>query len=666
MLAGLAFGSEIKRFGRSRMTRAAIVVLMLLPLVYGALYLWAFWNPFGQVNKMPVALVNDDRGAVVAGQQVNVGAEIAKSLTADDSLDWHVVDSEQARSGTEHGTYYFMLELPTDFSEAVASPLTGQPKKADLVAVYNDANNYISSTIGHTAMSQILNAVSTRISGQAVNQVLSQMLSSGAGIKQAADGAQQLADGAGRLDTGLGQADDGAGKLVSGLDTARSGSTRLAAGARQLSTGIDQATDPLLKVTKALSLVGGNTEQLQQGATAIGQAVDQIGAIAKAQDGAASVISSVIQQLSTSPDPIAANAAASLRGLQDQLQAHQFTPQIHQQLTDAQNAAISLTSTLRAPGSPLESALDQVGGTGQQLTDKLTQLRDGAQQLASGNAQLASGIAQLDDGARQLKSGTAQLQSGAAQLKTGSTELATKLADGAKQVPNWTPQQKDAIADTIGGPVQLDASHENAAPNFATGMAPFFLTLALFFGALVLWMVLRPLQNRAIAAEVLAIRVVLASYLPAAAIALFQAIILYCVVRFALGMHVVHPAATLGFMILVSCSFVAATQAINALVGPAVGRVLIMALLMLQLVSAGGMYPVETTSQPFRTLHRFDPMSFGVNGLRQLILGGIDGRLWQAIIVLIGIWAVALTISCLSARRNQLWNLSRLIPAIKI
>lgn len=46
MLVGLAFGSEIKRFGRSRMTRAAIVVLMLLPLVYGALYLWAFWDPF--------------------------------------------------------------------------------------------------------------------------------------------------------------------------------------------------------------------------------------------------------------------------------------------------------------------------------------------------------------------------------------------------------------------------------------------------------------------------------------------------------------------------------------------------------------------------------------------------------------------------------------------
>jgi putative membrane protein len=649
MLAGLAFGSEIKRFGRSRMTRAAIVVLMLLPLVYGALYLWAYWDPFGHVNKMPVALVNSDRGAVVSGQQINAGAEIAKSLTADRSLDWHVVNPEEARDGVEHGKYYFMLELPPDFSEAIASPVTGQPRQANLIAVYNDANNYISSSIGRTAIDQVLNAVSSRISGQAVNQVLSEVVSSGAGIKQAADGAKQLADGAAKVD-------DGAGQLSAGLDNARSGSAQLATGAKQLSDGINEATEPLLAVAKALSTVGGNTDQLRQGATAMQQAADQINGIAVAQDAAATGLSSVIDQVSASQDPVASNAAATLRGIQDQLRQHQFTPQIRQQLTDAQNAANAMTS---APGSPLKAALDQVGSKGQDLTNKLTQLRNGAQQVASGNAQLASGIAQLDDGAQQLKSGTAR-------LKTGSAELATKLANGAKQVPDWTTPQKNAIADTIGGPVNLETTHENTAPNFGTGMAPFFLTLALFFGALVLWMVLRPLQNRAIAAEVIALRVALASYLPAAVIGIIQAIILYGVVRFALGMHAAHPLWMLAFMVLVSCAFVAATQAINALVGPAVGRVLIMALLMLQLVSAGGMYPVETTSKPFQFLHRFDPMAYGVNGLRQLILGGIDFRLWQAVIVLIGIWAGAMAISCLSASRNQLWNLTRLLPSIKI
>jgi putative membrane protein len=634
MLAGLAFGSEIRRFGHSRMTRVAIVVLMLLPLVYGALYLWAYWDPFGHTNKMPVALVNSDRGAVVSGQQFNAGAEIVKSLTADGSLDWHVVDLKDARSGVDHGKYYFMVELPPDFSAAIASPVTGQPKKANLIAVYNDANNYISTSIGRTAISQVLNAVSSRISGQAVNQMLSVVVSSGSGVKQAADGAAEL--------------DGGAGQLVTGLDTARSGSESLAGGAKRLSDGINQATDPLLAVSKAVSQIGGNTEQLQQGAAALQQASDQIGVVATAQDAAANSLSSVIDQLSARQDPLANN----LRGIQDQLRGHQFTPQIRQQLTDARNAAIAMTAGLRGPGSPLGSALDQVGSKGQDLTNKLTQLRNGAQQVASGNAELASGIVKLDDGARQLKS--------------GSAELATKLADGAKQVPNWTNQQKDAVADTIGGPVQLEASHENAAPNFGTGLAPFFLTLALFFGALVLWMVLRPLQTRPIAAEVLAIRVVLASYLPAAAIGVFQATILYCVVRFGLGMHVVHPFSMLAFMILISCAFVAATQSINALFGPAVGRVLIMALLMLQLVSAGGLYPVETTSKPFQVLHKFDPMTYGVNGLRQLILGGIDGRLWQAIIVLFTIGAVALAISGLSARRHQLWNLERLIPAIRM
>ncbi|TDZ44448.1 YhgE/Pip domain-containing protein [Mycobacteroides franklinii] len=648
MLAGLAFGSEIKRFGRSRMTRAAIVVLMLLPLVYGALYLWAYWDPFGHVNKMPVALVNADKGATVSGQHVNIGEEISKSLTADGSMDWHVLSLDEARTGVDHGNYYFMLELPPDFSEAIASPLTGEPKQANLVAVYNDANNYISSSIGRTAIDQVLNAVSTRISGQAVNQVLSVVVSSGAGIQQAADGARQLADGAAKVD-------DGAGQLAAGLHTARPGSAQLATGAKQLSDGINQATDPLLTVTKAVSNIGGSTDKLQQGTDALRQANDQIDGIAKAQDGAANALTAVIDQLAGRQDP----AANTLRGIQDQLREHQFTPQVRQQLTDAENASIAMTETLRGPGSPLKSALDQVGGKGQELTNKLNQMRNGAQQLATGNAQLASGIAQMDDGAQQLKSGTAQLRS-------GSAELATKLADGAKQVPNWNTQQKDAIADTIGGPVHLETSHENAAPNFGTGMAPFFVTLALFFGALVLWMILRPLQTRAIAAEVLPIRVALSSYLPAATIGIFQAVILYCVVRFALGMHAAHPVAMLAFMVLVSFAFVAATQAINALVGPAVGRVLLMALLMLQLVSAGGMYPVETTSRPFQVLHKYDPMTYGVDGLRQLILGGIDGRLWQAVITLLFILIGGLLITSLSARRNQLWNLTRLLPSIKM
>jgi len=622
-----------------------------MPLVYGALYLWAYWDPFGHVNKMPVALVNSDRGAVVAGEHINAGNEIADSLTADGGLDWHVVDPADARSGVEHGKYYFMLELPPDFSAAIASPITGKPKQAKLVATYNDANNYISSSIGHTALEQVLNSVSTRISGQAVNQVLSVVVSSGAGIKEAANGAGQLADGAARVD-------DGAGQLSSGLDQARSGSADLATGAEQLSTAITKATDPLVTVTKALAQVNGSDQGLEQGVTALRQATDQLNGIADAQDGASRALSVVIDQLATSSDPVATGSAAALRGVRDQLQQHQFTPQIRQQLSNAEDSAIAMSAALRTPGSPVQNALNDVGSTGQDLTAKLTHLRDGASRLANGSSELKAGIAALDDGAAQLKSGTTQLRS-------GSAELSQRLSDGAGQVPNWTPQQKDAIAQTIGAPVELASSHENSAPNFGTGMAPFFITLALFFGALMLWMVLRPIQARAVAAEVHPLRVVLASYLPAMCLAVGQAVVLYCVVRFALGLHAAHSLAMLGFMILVGVAFTAAAQAINAFAGPTLGRVLLMALLMVQLVSAGGLYPVETTSRPFQVVHQFDPMTFGVNGLRQLILGGIDFRLWQAIGVLVAITVLGLLVSALCARRNHTWTIKTLIPAIK-
>ena len=59
---------ELRRFGRGRMPRAALVALLLLPLLYGALYLWSFWDPYGRLDRIPVALVNDDKGASAGGE----------------------------------------------------------------------------------------------------------------------------------------------------------------------------------------------------------------------------------------------------------------------------------------------------------------------------------------------------------------------------------------------------------------------------------------------------------------------------------------------------------------------------------------------------------------------------------------------------------------------
>ena len=123
---------ELKRFGRGKLPRAALVAVLLLPLLYGALYLWSFWDPYGQLDKIPVALVNDDKGATASGKKIAAGDEITKGLRASKVFEWHEVSEAEARKGVEDGTYYLSLTMPEDFSARIASSSGDSPETGAL------------------------------------------------------------------------------------------------------------------------------------------------------------------------------------------------------------------------------------------------------------------------------------------------------------------------------------------------------------------------------------------------------------------------------------------------------------------------------------------------------------------------------------------------------
>jgi putative membrane protein len=180
------------------------------------------------------------------------------------------------------------------------------------------------------------------------------------------------------------------------------------------------------------------------------------------------------------------------------------------------------------------------------------------------------------------------------------------------------------------------------------------------------WMLLTPLQSRPIVNGLGALRVVLASYWPGLLVVVSQVVVMYVVVHVGVGFHATYALATVAFLALVAGAFLALIQAFNAVLGVAVGRVATLAFLMLQLVSAGGIYPVETTAKPFQILHPFDPMTYAVNGLRQLIVGGVDARLWTAIAVLSAVLLASLAASSWAARRNRQYTMERLHPPIEV
>ncbi len=99
MLAGMSLGTDLKRYSRGVLPRIALITIVLMPLLYGAMYLWAFWNPFAAVNKVPAALVNADQGADVSGKPLRAGDQVAKALQDSGQLLLHEVSADDAPRG---------------------------------------------------------------------------------------------------------------------------------------------------------------------------------------------------------------------------------------------------------------------------------------------------------------------------------------------------------------------------------------------------------------------------------------------------------------------------------------------------------------------------------------------------------------------------------------
>lgn len=668
MLAGMSLGTDIKRFSRGALPRIAIVTVILLPLLYGAMYLWAFWNPFNEVNKVPVALVNADRGAVVDGKPLHAGDQVAAALMESHELDLTEVDATEAADGLASGRYYFTITLPEDFSTRIASPNSGDPRQANVQFTFNGANNYLASIIGQNAAREVINKVNAEIGERSVGTVLSGLTDAGAGLVKAADGADALNNGLGAADTGAHQLATGATTLSAGLVSARDGSAQLAVGTRKLSNAVTTATDPLLEVLGDVANaqldpdeVGVAAEHLS---TAVRSTTDRIAALNLNYAQAAVIVDQVVATLRNSPDETLHHTGEFLAGAQRLMAARGIDPATDEGLAKLRGNAAKLEADLGNPNSKLRTLLTKtVNG---QLRADVVSMRDGVRELDAGAQRLNGGLVKLAAGGGQLRTGAVQLADGTGKLKAGSQELAGKLREGSSQVPSWTPEQRDTVAKTLAAPATLELIDHNPVPTFGTGFAPFFMPLALFIGTLIIWMQLKPLQTRPIVHGLGALRVTLASYWPAMLIVVCQVVVMYTVVHFGVGLQAKYPTATVAFLTLISAAFLAIIQAFNALFGVAVGRVVTLAFLMFQLVSAGGIYPVETTAKPFQYIHPFDPMTYAVNGLRELTVGGIDSRLWVAVAVLFGLTAVSLAATSWAARRNRQYTMERLYPPIEV
>ncbi|WP_460624262.1 YhgE/Pip domain-containing protein [Kineococcus endophyticus] len=719
-------GLELARFRRATITKLAILAVVIVPLIYGGLYLWSNTDPVGRLENLQAVVVNSDVPATVTGvdgspRTVDAGKELVEQLTGPDAaagFHWRTATEEQAAQGLRDGDYAAVLRIPSGFSAALASTGGADPQQAKLSVTTDDAENYILGQVTNTIATTIRTKVATGATTNYLENVYVAFSSIHDSLGKAADGAGQLADGArkadegaGSLVVGLGDLDKGAAQLVDGTGQLRSGSAQLATGTAKVATGADGAAtgagqlatglDQLRTATKDLP---AQTAQLSAGASQVATGAGRVADGADAVAGAANRVLPALQQAqqlsplvdqllaqarqlsAASPDD--ANLAATVRSLEQAQQAladgsvagigQQVQQQVGalatgaRQLSDGASAVSTGAGKLAAAAPALQQGVAKAADGADALATGTRQLATGAHSTADGASALSTGAARVDDGATALLNGTSKAKDGAGQLADGTQQLAdgagslqSQLAQGQGKVPVYTGDAATDRAGVVAAPVAADRVKEHAVPRYSDGLAPLFVPVALWVGGMVTYMVLRAVSPRALASTASSYRAAVAGWVPGALLGVAQAVVLWLVLLLAVGIASPNPVATVAFAALVAVVFTAIHQCLNALLG-GVGRLVALVLLVLQLTSAGGTYPVGTSPTFFEALHPFLPMSYAADGLRHLVTGAAAGPVLLDAGVLAAFGVLALSVTVLACHRRRTWTVAKLHPSLTL
>lgn len=180
-----------------------------------------------------------------------------------------------------------------------------------------------------------------------------------------------------------------------------------------------------------------------------------------------------------------------------------------------------------------------------------------------------------------------------------------------------------------------------------------------------IYLLLRPLSERAITSTASSTRIALAGFVPGAAISAIQAALLVVVLDFVVGIDPANRPLLMGMAFATGITFTAINQMFVGVFGGA-GRFLALVFVCLQLTAAGGTYPIETAPGLFGFLHELMPMTYAVNGFRAATAGGGGVDVGRNFLVLAVFTVIALSITAVAAQRRRTVTMKRLHPTLAV
>ena len=384
------------------------------------------------------------------------------------------------------------------------------------------------------------------------------------------------------------------------------------------------------------------------------------GAVTSKLVPASQSIASDVNAYTTGVDKVSQGASqlseknSTLTGSLDQLVSGSNTlTQKSSSLTAGIGQLAKKTPELVSSIEKLSTGSNQLNRKSQELIAGVDKLQSGSSQLADKSSQLISGVSQLESGANKLADGSGKLAEGGTKLTSGLEGLQTGVVSLGQGLGNASDQLKSAStesknAEILSNPLSLSKTDNDQVPVNGIAMAPYMISVALFVAAISTNMIFAKLPSGChpesrwawlkSRAEINGIIAVLAGILVYGGVHL-------------IGLTANHEMRTFTLIILTSLVFMSMVTALTTW-NSRIGAFFSLILLLLQLASSAGTYPLALTNDFFRAINPWLPMSYSVSGLRQTI--SMTGNIHHQVIFLAVILVLFICLGMLAYQPNKM------------
>ena len=678
------FKRDLKSIFTNSMAIILAVGIALLPSLYAWFNIFANWDPYGSTGNMQVAVVIEDEGFKYRDIEINVGSEIKSNLEANDLIDWQFVSKDDAVRGIEAGKYYAGIEIPKGFSQSLTSIVTSDFKQPQITYYANEKKNAIATKITDKVVQTVQQEVNESFVTTVIN-VVSTL------INVVADATESgVADTFGDLKTKLDTASASINTIQKSIDSF--GNVITLSKTLNETVSDNNLSEVLEKSNKLIESGTDMTMLLQSSIEGITLSVDTaLKEVTGGLDETAKTIDKISTDASKKAEQPINKATTKLLKFKAQLELIKETletvkkfiptelPAIDRLITqiDTRTEKIDTILALLAKAkngttkAEIQKITDEINTLSGDISSMQNDYKTKVQPVINENltalidllvvtGDLVSDLNGDLPTIKALADGlNTSIKSGEDLIKTIDTllinikkqidSLSKKIDDlGNSEIINTVKNLSGTHTDQLGAflacPVIVNTDKVYGIENYGSAMAPFYSTLAIWVGAMILIAVVKTAVKRK--KEIGDVRIYQSYFGRMFTFLLFsvaQALIICLGDLYFLKIQCYHPLMFILAGVVAAVAFTVFVYSLAFTFGD-IGKSVGIIFLVIQIGGSGGTFPIDVTPNFFRVLNPYMPFTFVINAMRECVCGTYGNDYWIDLLKLCAYIGVGLVI----------------------